>query len=150
MRWLGISRTLAAVAAVVTGGLVVALGPSTPAVAYFSPPLFLDIRVDSPAYLVAGGAAVNVPVEVICTSDTAYVTVSITESVKGKVAQGSTYANVGCTHAWQQFLMTVPASGGGVAFAAGSALAQASTSACTSDYQTCGAERNTATIRLRR
>ena len=151
MRRLRISRVVAAVVAVVTGGALAAFGPAGPAVAYFSPPLYLDLRVDTPAYLVAGGAAVNVPVEVICTSSTAYVTVTITQSVNGTVAQGSTWADVGCTHAWQTFLLTVPATVSGAAFVRGSALAQASTSACTGppDY-TCGAERYTATIRLRR
>ena len=55
-------------AIVLTVALLVAT--SGPAVAFFSGGLFLDVQVESPARLVARGAAADVPLEVTCGSET--------------------------------------------------------------------------------
>lgn len=115
-------------AAAVAAGTGFALaGSSSPAVAYSSPPVFLDISIGSPAQLVARGAAVQVPVTTSCTTPdhTAYAYVSITERVGGKkTANGTTSFEVSCIGSRQTNLITV-SSDNGVAFAKGTAYAAA-------------------------
>ena len=60
------TRAAAAVVALLLGGLLALFATSGPAVAFFSGGLFLDVQVESPARLVARGAAVDVPLEVTC------------------------------------------------------------------------------------
>ena len=55
-------------AALAAGGGFAVFGSASPAVAYSSPPLFLDISIQSPATLVAHGAAVQVPVKLSCST----------------------------------------------------------------------------------
>src|SRR6185437_8865042 len=107
----------AAAAIAVGGGFALAL-PSSPAVAYSSPPLFLDVSVQSPAHLVARGAAVSVPVIVTCNASYAEVQLRITEKLGNKAANGYGGAEVACTGGHQTILITVPASSA-VAFAKG-------------------------------
>ena len=112
-------------AALATGGGIALFGSSAPAVAYSSPPVFLDISIGSPAHLVAKGAAVEVPVTTSCTTPygQAYVTVSITERVSGKkTAIGSKSYTVTCSGGRQTNLVTI-SSGNGVAFIKGTAFA---------------------------
>lgn len=136
-------------AALATGGGFAVLSPSSSAVAYSSPPLFLDVSVQSPATLVAHGAAVSVPVIVTCTSNGAYLDVRVTEKVGKKTASGVTSTNVGCTGGHQTILVTVPAgAGAGLAFAKGSAYATAEIQGCTTNY-VCGSENASATIRIK-
>ena len=112
-------------AALAAGGGFVVFGSSSPAVAYSSPPVFLDISIGSPAHLVAKGAAVQVPVTTSCTTPDgqAYVSVSITERVGGKkTATGSQNFVVSCIGSRQTTLVTI-SSDNGVAFAKGTAYA---------------------------
>ncbi len=134
-------------AALAAGGGFALCGTASPAVAYSSPPLFLSMSIQSPAALVARGAAVNVPVVVSCSSGgSAGVTVTVTERVGKKTASGTGTVTVGCTDANETVLVTVP-SRNGVAFAKGSALAQGDIFECL--YYTCGDETDTATIRIK-
>lgn len=142
-------RFAAASVVIAAGGTLAALGPASPAVAFFSPPLFLDVAVDSPATLVARGAAVDVPVEVTCTSNQASVVVTLTEAVGGHaVATGSGFATVGCTNARERILVTVTAVD--TPFRKGTAFAAASVNGCTDDFSFCGTEQGSATIGLHR
>jgi uncharacterized protein (DUF58 family) len=69
---LGVRAVARAAVGPVAGALVAMLGllalfaTSGPAVAFFSGGLFLDVQVDSPARLLARGAAIEVPLEVTC------------------------------------------------------------------------------------
>jgi hypothetical protein len=113
-------------AALAAGGGFAVFGSSSPAVAYSSPPAFLDISIGSPAHLVARGAAVQVPVTTSCTTPdgTAFVSVMITERVSGKkTATGSQNFDVACVGGRQTTLVTI-SSNDGVAFAKGTAFAQ--------------------------
>ena len=59
-RHMKVKAALAALA--ITGGAAVAvIGPASPALGFFSPPLLLEIHVNSPATLVAKGAAPTSP-----------------------------------------------------------------------------------------
>jgi hypothetical protein len=138
-------------AALAMGGGFAVLSPSSSAVAYSSPPLFLDVSVQSPATLVAHGAAISVPVIVTCNSTDAQVNLQVTEKVGKKTASGTTYANVGCTGGHETVLLTVAAgsqSNSNVAFAKGSAYAVANVFGCTANY-VCGSETASATIRIK-
>jgi hypothetical protein len=137
----------AASLAIAGGGAVAAFNPISPAVAFFSPPLFLDIQVESPARLVARGAAVDVPVEITCTSDVAFVDVSLTQRAGSDIARGSGSATVGCTGQRQRILVTVTAFDG-EAFRKQTAFADATIFGCAETF--CGSERDTATIEIRR
>ncbi|MGI8667158.1 MAG: hypothetical protein ACR2N4_14220 [Jatrophihabitans sp.] len=134
-------------AALATGGGFAVLSPASSAVAYSSPPLFLDISVQSPANLVARGAAISVPVIVTCNSDGAYVYLRVSEKVGKKVASGNIGTSVGCTGGHQTFLLTVPASSG-PAFAKGSAYVAAEVDGCTANF-ICGTETGSATIKIK-
>jgi hypothetical protein len=136
--------------AVALGGVGAAMLPASPAVAYFSPPLFLDVAVQSPAHLVAGGAAVDVTVEFTCAGADGggFLTVAVTEGVGGGVASGSEQVTVACSPQKQRTVVTVAATPGGKAFKAGSALGEADIFACTFSF--CGSEHDGATIRIRR
>jgi hypothetical protein len=133
------------VSALLAGGGVALLSPASPAVAYSSPPLFLDVSIQSPAHLVARGAAVTIPVTTTCSSREAYLSIQITERVGKKVASGSKYVTVGCTGSRQQTIVTVPASSSTV-FSKGTAYVTASLTGCASYF--CGEEYNDATIQI--
>jgi hypothetical protein len=147
MRLTRLAKVGAASLALAVGGAVAAFNPISPAVAFFSPPLFLDIRVDSPATLVARGAAVDVPVEITCTSAEAFVDVSVTQRAGSDVARGFGSARVGCTGQRERILVTVTASDG-KAFRKQTAVADANIFGCAETF--CGNERDTATIEIRR
>jgi hypothetical protein len=111
--------------ALAAGGGFALLGSSSPAVAYSSPPVFLDISIGSPAHLVAKGAAIQVPVTTSCTTPdgNAYVSVTVTERVGGKkTASGTQNFFVPCVGSRQTTLVTI-SSNNGVAFAKGTAFA---------------------------
>jgi hypothetical protein len=138
-------RLIAAAVAVATGGGIALTAPSSPAVAFFSPPLFLDVRVQSPAHLVAGGAALSVPVEVTCSGATeAFVSVRVTEQVGKRLASGTGFANIGCTQARQNIVVTVVASG--TSFTKGTAFAEGDIFACAQTF--CGEETDRTTIQI--
>jgi hypothetical protein len=133
--------------ALALGGGFAVLSPASPAVAYSSPGLNLDISVSGPATLVAKGAAVRVPVTVTCSTGTEFTQVflSVTEVVGRKTAAGSNSVAVGCTGSRENLVITV-SSGNGNAFATGKAYVAADIQGCTRTQ--CGDENNSATIKV--
>lgn len=141
-------KIAAAALAVGAGGGIAAAMPGGTAVAYYSPPLFVDIVVDNPGHLVAKGAGVEVPVEVTCNPGaTAYVNLTITQSINGKVARGVGYGTVGCTGSHQKVLLTAVAQGN-KAFRTGKALAVGDVSTCIPEG--CGGETDQRTITIKK
>ncbi len=142
------TKVAAAVVAIVLGGLLALFATTGPAVAFFSGGLFLDVQVESPARLVARGAAVDVPLEVTCNAiGTASVNVSVTQKAGSGVAQGFGFDNVGCTGSGQQVTIRVQASGGKT-FKQGPAVATAQIFGC--NNTTCGSETDSATIDIKK
>jgi hypothetical protein len=75
----------------ITGGAAAAvvLGSAGPALGFFSPPLLLEIHVNSPATLIAKGASADVSVQIECAgARTAFVSVSLTERAGSEIATG--------------------------------------------------------------
>lgn len=140
-------RAWALTAAALVCGMAFALfGPASPAVGFFSPPLLLDIRVQSPATLVARGAAVDVRIEAICAgANTAQIGVSLTQRAGGEIASGFGSTEIGCTGGRQTMVLTVLADAG-KAFKQGPAAATAFINGCTPNFSVCGVERDTQTI----
>ena len=138
-------------AAAVTAGVACAMTiPAGNAVAYYSGGLFLDIVVQSPATLLAKGAAVDIPLEYTCNAQTPYITVSVSQRVaNGDLATGSATTQVACTGAHQRTTITVPASGT-KAFIKGNAFVASGISGCLPNFTTCGSEYNNATVSFRR
>jgi hypothetical protein len=117
-------------------------------VAFFSGGLFLDVQVQSPARLVARGAAVDVPVEVTCNAtNNAFVQITVTQKAGSGVAEGFGSALVGCTGSGQQLTIRVQASGGKT-FKQGTAVATAFVDGC--NNVTCGVERDSEVIDIKR
>jgi hypothetical protein len=128
--------TSAAVAAIVLGGM-------SPAVGFFSPPLTLDVHIQSPATLVARGAAVDVPLEIVCTSQQAEVFVQVTERVGSSIAQGFGDELVNCSGDLQDIVIRAFAQSN--AFKRGTAVAQAVIFGC---IRFCGEERDERQIQI--
>lgn len=114
-RILGASIALAAL-----GGAAL---PASSAVAYISPPLVLLAQPLSPAHLVAGGAAIDVPVNYTCTAkpDGMYLTLDVTEAAGRKIAGGSASQVVPCNGRSTTIVMRVNAVASGAPFAKGTA-----------------------------
>ncbi len=125
-------RMLAAIG--VGGGLAFA-APALPAVGQVSPPTVLSVEVGDEATLVARGAAVSVPIEVICPPGTnAFVSARVTQRVGSRIASGSgATSDVACSGATQTVDVVVPAQG--QAFKKGPAVADAFLSGC--DFFSC-------------
>ena len=141
-RWsrLGVMLALATLA------VAAVLGPIGSAVGFFSGGLFLDVQVESPAKLIARGAAIDVPLEVTCTSPAADIFVSARQRVGGgNVAQGSGFEHIACTRSRQRVTVTVFASG--AAFKKGTALASAEIFGCLQGSG-CGSETDTEEIAI--
>lgn len=134
-------------AAIVVGTALAVLGPASPAVGFFSPPLFLDVRIEPTATLVARGAAVEVRLEVTCSGavNQPYVYVSLAQRAGSETATGSVYTQVPCTSQRETVLVQVMADPG-KAFKKGTAVASAEIFACS--YYVCGSENDQATISL--
>lgn len=146
-----ITRTRLAVGAVAsTAGAV--LVPAAAAVAFISPPLVMLAEPQTPAYLVAQGAAADVTVEYSCTADRMGLQVALTEKVGRRIASGTTFTTVACDGATHRLVVRVSASAQGVAFAAGTANATASVSGCRtrSNHTICGEDSLDRTIRIRK
>ena len=139
-----------AVAVAILAGVVLALtATSGQAVAFFSGGLFLDVQVGSPARLVAGGAAVDVPVEITCNAqDTVFVEVTVTQRSGAGVAGGTRFTNVSCAGSGQQFLIRVPASPAGKPFRRGTAVVDAAVFGCLPTI--CGSETDSEVVSIRR
>jgi len=134
--------------AIAAGTILTVIVPSSPAVGFFSPPLLLEIHVNSPATLVAKGAGVNVTVQIECAgARTAQVDVSLTERSGSQIAQGFGYVEVGCTNANQTILVPVTANSGKV-FKKGTAIADGFIFACTPTFSVCGSEQDHETIKI--
>jgi hypothetical protein len=142
------SRVAAVVVAIALGGLLALFATSGPAVAFFSGGLFLDVQVQSPARMVARGAAVDVPVEVTCNATgNAFVQVSVSQKAGSGVAQGFGSAEVGCAGSGQHILVRVQAFGGKT-FKQGTAVASAEIFGC--NRVTCGSETDSEVIQVQR
>jgi hypothetical protein len=137
---------VAATLAITVGGVVAAVVPGSPAVAFQSGPLFLDVQVES-GTLIARGAAVDVVVDVACTSPQSFVDISLTQRAGSEIASGFGSTTVGCTGGSQRVVVTVTASGG-KAFRKQAAVATATVSGCAGSV--CGSEDDTETIDLQR
>jgi hypothetical protein len=133
----------------IIAAVVLALFATTgPAVAFFSGGLFLDVQVESPAHLVARGAAVDVPLEVTCNATGSVdVFVSVSQKAGSGVAEGFGFTSVGCTGSGEQVTVRVQASGGKT-FKQGSAVASAEIFGC--NNVTCGSETDSEVIQIQR
>jgi hypothetical protein len=146
MRLTRSAKVVAAAVAITVGGAVAAFSPTSPAVAFLSGPLFLDVQAES-GTLVARGAAVDVQVEVTCTSPQAFVDITVTQRVGSAIANGFGTTTVGCTGASQRIVVRVTAFGD-KAFRKQEAVVTATISGCIGSL--CGSETDTATIDLER
>jgi hypothetical protein len=134
-RWFAVGLVVVAAAA--------AFGPINSAVAFFSGGLSIDVHVNSPATLVARGAALKVPVTIDCNSTRgAYLEVDATERTGSGIAQGYTEEHVACIGGPQQ--LTVQLTAYGHAFKRGTAVVTATLGAC--GFGTCGNESDTQSI----
>ena len=120
-------RLLAAIG--VGGGLAFAI-PALPAVGQVSPPAVISVEVQDEATLVARGAAVLVPVEVICPAGSrGFLSVRVTQRAGSRIASGSSStSDFVCTGATQVVEVLVHAQG--QAFKRGPAVAEASLFVC--------------------
>jgi hypothetical protein len=139
-------RTKATViGAALAGGVTLALlSPSSPALAFDSGGLHLHLTVQSPATLVARGAAVDVPIDVECNTQYASLDVQLTERVGNRIASGYGYVQVACTGSQQRVLVRLMASGN--AFSKGTAVATANLSGC--NDTACGGEQSSVTVKI--
>jgi hypothetical protein len=140
-RWVKLGVALALVGA----AIVVLIGPVSTAVGFFSPPLSLDVKVNSPATLVSKGAAVSVPLDVVCTSKQADLLVRVNQRAGSQIAQGDAYKLITCEGDLQQVTVTVFANG--KAFKKGVGVAEAEIFGC---FRFCGSETDTAEIAIAR
>jgi hypothetical protein len=142
------TRIATAVVALLLGGLLALFTTSGPAVAFFSGGLFLDVQVESPARLLARGAAVEVPLEVTCNAiGTVDVQVTVTQRSGSGATQGFGFEQVGCTGAGEQVTVTVQVFGA-KAFKKGTASAVAEVFGC--NNVTCGSETDSEVIEIQR
>ena len=142
------TKVVAAVVAIAAGAVLALFVAGGPAVAFFSGGLFLDVQVESPATLVARGAAVDVPLEVTCNATgSAFVQVNVTQKAGSGVAQGFGSTEVGCTGSGQQVIVRVQASGGKT-FKQGTAVADAQIFGCRSNI--CGSETDSEVITIQK
>lgn len=144
-------RIKAAVTAVTIAGATAAavLIPSSPAVAFSSGGLVLDVAVQSPATLVAKGAAISVPVEYTCSgTDDATLSLNVTEKVSGgAIASGGASLNtLVCSGEIETTTLDVTASGSR-AFAKGPAFTSGSIFGCANF---CGQQADSVTITIKK
>jgi hypothetical protein len=102
-------KTLA-VAAVAGGALAASIAPVMAEVSAQSPSTNL-VRVESPAKLKAWGAAVDVQVTYVCSqsSGPAYVSVSLSQNVLGRIASGYASKSVTCTGGFETTTLSLQA-----------------------------------------
>jgi hypothetical protein len=137
---------VAVIGAALAGAVAVALATASPALAFLSGGLHLEAAAQSPATLLARGAALDVPVSVDCNAtQPVFVNVSVTQRVGSQIATGSGFAQVGCTGGQQDIIIHVTANAG-KAFAKRDAVATADISGC--NETTCGSESTTTTIQV--
>lgn len=109
MKKLSGGKTLA-VAAVVGGAVLASVAPVMAEVSAQSPSTNL-VRVESPAKLKAWGAAVDVQVTYVCPqfSGPAYVSVSLSQNVLGRIASGGASKQVTCTGGFETTTLSIQA-----------------------------------------
>jgi hypothetical protein len=140
-RWVRLGAILALTSVAVIALLI---GPMSSAVGFFSGGLSLDVQVQSPATLVSRGAAISVPLEIVCTSRQAEVDIQISQRAGSAIAQGFAFEEVTCEGDLQHVDMTVFANGN--AFKKGTAVVQAQIFGCLG--RVCGSESDTAEIAI--
>jgi hypothetical protein len=120
--------------------------PAGAAVSQQSPPV-AAVQVQSPGVLVSRGAAVTVPVLVVCSPGASGgLFVQLTQRVGSDIATGFGSTSVACTGNVQIVNVTVTASG--KAFRKGTAVAEAELQVCNQDG--CSFATDTRTITLNR
>jgi hypothetical protein len=143
------TKALAAAVALAGGGSLLA---AAPAVAYYSPPLIMVAEPQSPARLVAGGAAIDVTVEYSCTATAGMsLSLDVAQRVGRKVATGQAYDYVSCNRRTQKTVLRVKSDG--TAFGRGNAAVTTEISGCYStDYwwSTCGDDQMDDIIRVKK
>jgi hypothetical protein len=98
-----------AVMAIAAGALVATVLPSSADVSAQSPPV-AAVRIESPATLVARGAAVATQVTVVCQPGApGFLGVEVTENAGGKIAKGFGSTNITCTGGFQTITVNVVA-----------------------------------------
>jgi hypothetical protein len=145
------TRTKAAVlGGVLAGGAALALlSPAAPALASDSG-MTLAITVQSPATLVARGAAADVTVEVTCNTQDTSVSVQLRERVGNWLVNGEGWVAVpGCTGSPQRVVVRVVAQGDRP-FGVGTGLVSANLSGCDQTRSFCGNENASETIKITR
>ena len=142
------ARLAVAVVAILAGSVLALFATTGPAVAFFSGGLFLDVQVESPAWMVSRGAAVDVTLEVTCNAPFgADVFVTVTQRSGSGVAQGFGSESVGCTGSGEQVVIRAQEFGG-KPFKQGTAVASAEIFGC--NNVTCGSETDSEVIEIRR
>ena len=135
----------------IAGGAAAAalLGPAGPAVGQASQPVQVQIQVNSPATLVAKGAAADVSVTANCSGtsvSSGQISVSLTERAGDVIAAGGQSAMVNCTGTPDTVTLVVPANVR--PFKKGTAIANAAIFACTTTFGSCANQQVTATIEI--
>ena len=139
---------VAVIGAALAGAVAVALATASPALAFLSGGLHLEAAAQSPATLLARGAALDVPVSVDCNAtQNTFVNVGVTERVGSQTATGSGSVQAACNGGHQRLLIRVTAASG-KAFAKGTAVANANIFGC--NNTTCGSESSSATIQIQK
>lgn len=124
----GIAATAMATAAIAAGVGFAVVGPEGPAVAFFSPPLLLQIHVES-GTVIAKGAAVDVTFQVECAgARQAFVNVNLVERFSKEIANSYGSTRVVCTDSPQTVVVQVVAQA--VPFKPGITLAQSDIFGC--------------------
>jgi hypothetical protein len=142
------TKVATAAVAILLGGLLTVFATSGPAVGFFSAGLFLDVQVESPARLLARGAAIEVPLEVTCNATGSVdLFVSVSQRSGSGVAEGFAFESVPCSGSGEQVTVTVQATGGKV-FKKGSAVVTAEVFGC--NEAICGSETDTEVIQIQR
>lgn len=141
------SHALRLLAAIGIGAGLALATPVLPAVGQDSPPSVVSVEVGDEATLVARGAAVSVPVEVICPAGSrGFVSVRVTQRAGSRIASGSAgTSDFICTGATQTVDVLVHAQG--QAFKKGPAVAEAFLSVC-SDFFFCVSTSDTENIQI--
>ena len=141
-----IKTKVAVIGAALVGSVAVALSTASPALAFLSGGLHLEATAQSPATLLARGAAIDVPVSIDCNAtEPASVNVTVTQRVGSQIATGFGSARVGCTGGRQDILIQVTANAGR-AFAKHEAVATADIFGCNETL--CDGESTSTTIQV--
>jgi len=131
------------------GAAAAALLGAGPAVGQASQPVQVEIQVNSPATLVAKGAAADVSVTASCSGtsvSSGQISVSLTERAGSVIASGGQSSVIDCTGMPENVTLVVPANVR--PYKKGTAIANASIFACTTTFGSCANQQVTATIEI--